>query len=238
MTGLELPEVKKQKLEEKVGYSFNLEANLILALTHSSYANENREEALKSNERLEFLGDSILNTVISEFIYKSYENLAEGEMTRIRASVVCEQSLVKCSRNIGLGEYLMLGRGEEQTGGRMRTSILSDAFEALIGAIYIDGGMEPAKRFILSQITSLIEDSLTGIAFNDYKTRLQEIVQRSGDKKIVYEILEERGPDHSKTFVSCVKISEDMIAKGEGRSKKEAEQAAAKSALEKYGENF
>ncbi len=221
------------ELEEKIDYSFKNKKNILLAMTHSSFANENRNVNLKSNERLEFLGDAVLNIVVSEIIYLRYTNLAEGEMTKVRASIVCEASLMKCANNIQIGKFLMLGRGEEITGGRTRTSILSDAFEALIGAIYLDGGMKNAKMFIQTQMKQLIEDSVKGIIFMDFKTQLQEIVQKDGEKKITYEIIDEKGPDHEKIFIAQVKIADKVMGKGNGKSKKEAEQAAARSALEK-----
>jgi ribonuclease III len=224
------------ELEEVIRYDFNRKQNLILAMTHSSYANENKAERLKSNERLEFLGDSILSLVISENLYVKHTDLAEGEMTKVRASIVCEPSLVKCANSIALGRFLMLGKGEELTGGRVRTSILSDAFEALIGAIYIDGGMECAKAFILEQMRPLIEDTVKGLVFIDYKTQLQEVIQKNTERKISYHILDEKGPDHNKIFVSQVKLQDQVIGTGEGKSKKEAEQNAAKLALIQLGE--
>ncbi len=236
MNGYEMLKSKIGSLEESIDYCFRDKANVILALTHSSFANEFKEAKLQSNERLEFLGDSVLNVVISENIYFNYKNLSEGEMTRVRASIVCEPSLMKCSNNLNIGDYLLLGKGEENTGGRSRISILSDAFESLIGAIYTDGGMESAKKFILYQMEQLIEDSVKGLLFIDYKTQLQELVQKNSENKIIYEILEEKGPDHNKLFVSQVKVAEAVMGRGEGKSKKEAEQTAAKCALEKYGE--
>lgn len=221
------------QLENKINYTFKNKKNIILAMTHSSFANENKNAKLQSNERLEFLGDAVLNIVTSENIYLKYSELAEGDMTKARANIVCEQSLMKCANNIGIGGFLMLGKGEELTGGRTRPSILSDAFEALIGAIYLDGGMKNAKQFILSQMEKLIQDSITGIVFMDFKTQLQEIVQKDGESKITYEIIDEKGPDHDKVFVAQVKVSDRIIGKGNGKSKKEAEQAAARAALMK-----
>lgn len=223
------------KLEEITGYKFENRKNLIQALTHSSYANENKGDKLQCNERLEFLGDTVLNMIISENIYLNYPHFSEGEMTKIRANVVCEPSLVRCAEKLNLGEHLLLGKGEENTGGRTRTSILSDAVEAVIGAIYIDGGIEEARKFVLSQMKGFIEDSVNGTIFMDYKTQLQEIVQKNSDRKISYEIIEEKGPDHNKLFVSQVKLDEVVAGTGEGRTKKEAEQMAAKSSLEKIG---
>ena len=221
------------EIEKRFNYKFNDDANVILALTHSSFSNENKNEGLSSNERLEFLGDAVLNVVISEDIYTKYTNLAEGEMTKARANIVCEATLVKCANNINLGKYLLLGKGEELTGGRTRTSILSDAFEAVIGAVYIDGGMKKARKFILEQMKKVIQDSVNGMNFMDYKTQLQEMVQKNGEKKIVYEIIDQKGPDHNKLFVSQVKLGEKVLGTGEGKSKKEAEQNAAKSAIGK-----
>jgi ribonuclease-3 len=221
------------ELENVIDYTFKNKKNILLAMTHSSFANENKNVKLSSNERLEFLGDAVLNIVISEAIYLKYSNLTEGEMTKVRANIVCEPSLMKCANEIHIGNFLLLGKGEELTGGRTRTSILSDAFEALIGAIYLDGGMKNAKMFIHSRMGKLIEDSVKGFIFMDFKTQLQEMVQKDGEKKIVYEIIDEKGPDHEKTFIVQVKVMEKVLGVGNGKSKKEAEQAAAKSALEK-----
>lgn len=219
--------------EKKIQYRFNNKENLILALTHSSYANEYRSEKLVSNERLEFLGDSVLSVVISENIYNNYSHLTEGEMTKFRANVVCEISLENCANNLNIGQFLLLGKGEENTGGRKRTSILSDAVEALIGAIYIDGGFDNAKIFVLTQMKKIIDDSIKGEIFMDYKTQLQEIIQKSNEQRISYEIIGEEGPDHSKIFISQVKLDNKVIGVGEGRTKKEAEQMAAKTSLKK-----
>jgi ribonuclease III len=221
------------KFEEIINYKFIDRVNIITALTHSSYANENKSEKLEFNERLEFLGDAVLNIAISEKIFKKQYGFAEGELTKIRANIVCEPSLEKCANEINIGEFLLLGKGEELTGGRRRTSILSDAFEAVIGAIYIDSGMENAKKFIYKHMKSLIDGSVKGDISLDYKTQLQEVIQKDSEAKISYEVIEEKGPDHNKIFVSQVKIKEVVVGVGEGRSKKEAEQSAAKKALEK-----
>lgn len=220
-------------IEKVIEYTFKNKENLLLALTHSSYANESKNDKLKSNERLEFLGDAVLNVIISEIIYKKYLRLTEGEMTKVRANIVCEPSLMKCADKIDIGRYLLLGKGEALTGGRTRTSILSDTFEALIGAIYIDGGMKDATRFISQHMGQLIEDSVSGVILLDYKTQLQEVVQKNSDKKIIYEIIEEKGPDHNKVFRSQVKIADKVMGIGEGKSKKEAEQNAARAAMDK-----
>lgn len=221
-----------KKLEETIEYAFKDRGNLLLALTHSSYANERRNERLCSNERIEFLGDAVLNIVISEYIYGRFSELTEGELTKTRASIVCEASLVRCANSIGLGRYLFLGKGEENTGGRTRTSILSDAFEALIGSIYIDGGLSEARNFIYTHMRGVIGGSFSGEAFVDYKTMLQEIVQKNGELKLQYKILQEKGPDHNKQFVAQVSLAENILGRGEGRSKKEAEQNAARVALD------
>jgi ribonuclease III len=223
------------QFEEKISYSFKNLSNLFIALTHSSYANENKEEKLKSNERLEFLGDAVLNIVITEKIFTNYSGLAEGELTKMRASIVCEPSLMKCANQIEIGKYLLLGKGEELSGGRIRASILSDAMEALIGAIYLDGGLKNAKRFVYDVMSKTVEESSNGMIFMDYKSQLQELIQKKSDEKITYQIIEEKGPDHNKIFVSQLKIDETVFGVGEGKTKKEAEQNAAKEALKKIG---
>lgn len=220
------------KLESVIGYTFKDKSNIILALTHSSFANENKALKLYNNERIEFLGDAVLNVVISEYIYNNYKDLSEGELTKLRANIVCESSLMKCANKIGLGKFLLLGKGEEASGGRERASMLCDVFEAVIGAIYLDGGMESAKAFIFRQMKSLIENSVKVFSFADYKTRLQEIVQKSTATKIRYVVVEEKGPDHDKVFVINVKVNNKVVGVGEGKSKKEAEQNAAKDAIE------
>ena len=231
-----IEELKKNisEIEEKIGYSFKDKDHLFLALTHSSFANENKSMKIKSNERLEFLGDAILNIIISEKIYLNFTGLEEGDMTKVRANIVCEQSLMNCSNTLEIGNYLLLGKGEELTGGRSRISILSDAFEALLGAIYIDGGMEEAKRFIGKQMGELIENSACGLVFMDYKTLFQEMIQKNSENKIAYEVINEEGPDHNKMFVSQVKVSNIVMGTGKGKSKKEAEQNAAQAAIEHY----
>jgi len=232
-----LPEENITKLESTIDYVYKDKSNIMLALTHSSFANENKALKLNSNERLEFLGDAILNIAISEYIYKNYENLPEGEMTKMRASIVCEASLMRCSNAINLGKYLFLGKGEEVTGGRSRTSILSDAFEALIGSIYLDSGFENARLFIYASMREIIGGTENGDTFIDYKTQLQEKAQKISDQKIIYDILEEKGPDHNKFFVAQVSLGERVMGTGEGKSKKEAEQKAAAVALSKIEEH-
>lgn len=217
------------KFEETIGYTFENKSYILEALTHSSYSNENKN--YKFNERLEFLGDSVLSIVISDFLFKKEKNLPEGELTKLRANIVCEESLSDVAMEIHLGEYLLLGKGEEATGGRERISILADALEAVIAAIYLDGGLEEASKFIFKYMEEIIEDSLEGRIFRDYKTYLQEVLQSKGEQHIWYKLIEEKGPDHNKRFVMEVGINDEVLGVGEGKSKKDAEQVAAKSAL-------
>ncbi len=221
-----------EKLEKHIGYSFKSSDYLLLALTHSSYANEARDPKIKSNERIEFLGDAVLNIAISDYLYRNYEDLPEGELTRIRATTVCESSLVNCAEKLDLGSFLMLGKGELLTGGRSRPSILADAFESLIGAIYLDGGMAKASEFIIKNLKSTIIEAVSGEICNDYKTSLQEKLQKVGESHIKYTVLEEKGPDHDKTYVIQVEANNNLKGIGIGKSKKEAEQNAAKAVLE------
>ncbi len=216
-------------IEDKLGYVFKNRGLLINALTHSSYANENRGRSCESNERLEFLGDSVLGLVVADALYRRCPELPEGRMTRLRAQLVCEESLHSVATRLGLGEYIRLGRGEEHTGGRSRASILADATEALIAAMYLDGGMEVARDFIARYILSGRENGY--VAFGDSKTELQELVQKKSGSVLSYELLAESGPDHDKTFTSQVSLNGRPIGSGEGRTKKEAEQAAARAAL-------
>ena len=219
-------------LQERIGYRFKNEKLLIEALSHSSYANENRYA--RSNERLEFLGDSVLSIVVSDYIFKHFSHIPEGELSKLRASLVCESALFDFSKKIALGELILLGRGEEQTGGRERPSIVSDAFEAVIAAIYLDGGMEAARPYVLSFIPENITPKGSD-AFHDYKTILQEVIQRNPEERITYCIKSETGPDHDKHFTIQVKLNNNVIGEGTGRSKKSAEQAAAKEALALMG---
>ena len=190
-------------LEKKIQYKFQNFGLLEMAMRHSSYANEHHMERLECNERLEFLGDAVLEVVSSEFLYKTFPRLPEGEMTKKRASLVCEPALAFCAREIDLGSFLLLGKGEEATGGRHRDSIVSDAMEATIGAIFLDGGFEPAKTFVLNYILNDIEHKQL---FYDSKTILQELIQGETDEEIVYTILKEEGPDHDKSFWAQVRI--------------------------------
>ena len=215
------------KFEETIKYTFENKSYILEALTHSSYSNENKD--YKYNERLEFLGDSVLGIVISDYLFKEEKNLPEGELTKLRANIVCEESLSDVAMRIRLGEYLLLGKGEEATGGRERISILADALEAVIAAIYLDGGMENAKKFIFDNMSDIIRDSLKGKIFRDYKTYLQEVLQSKGEQHIWYKLIDEKGPDHNKRFVMEVGINEEVLGVGEGKSKKDAEQIASKS---------
>ncbi len=217
------------ELENKINYNFKQQDILIEALTHSSYANEKKRS--KYNERLEFLGDSVLGIIISDFLFKNYPELPEGDLTKTRAKIVCEPTLAECAKSIDIGQYLLLGRGEEVTGGRSRTSILADAFEAIIGAIYLDSDLYSAYEFVKFIMKDIIVDAVKGKIFIDYKTKLQEIIQNQGNNTLIYEIVNEDGPDHNKTFHTQVKMNNDIIGFGTGKSKKESEQNAAKMAL-------
>lgn len=213
-----------KELQEKIKYHFQDPQILRQAMIHSSYANENHLQKYECNERLEFLGDAVLELVSSEFLFHEDKKMPEGELTKTRASMVCEQALAFCARQIGLGDYLLLGKGEDATGGRKRDSITSDALEALIGAIYMDGGFANAKEFILRFIMNDIEHKQL---FFDSKTILQEIVQSQTEKPLAYELLREEGPDHNKIFESRALIGEEEIGRGTGRTKKAAEAVAA-----------
>lgn len=221
-----------EELERRIGYSFNDTNLLITALTHSSYANEKRDN-ISDNERLEFLGDSVLELVIADYLYGMFEQYKEGDLTKIRASIVSEGSLAEIARSIELGEFLYLGKGEANTGGRNRDSILADAVEAIIGAVYLEAGIDRASELIIRLFTPVIKKSFEGKGFQDYKTQLQEILQKNSDKEIVYHVIEEKGPDHNKEFVVEVYHNGQAIGMGRGKSKKEAEQQAAKEALNK-----
>ncbi len=219
------------KLQEKIDYQFKDPRLLETALTHSSYANEKHGRDCRSYERLEFLGDSILGLVTADFLYRHEPQLPEGRMTRLRAELVCEASLYQVAQTLGIGACMRLGRGEEHTGGRERPSILADMVEAIIAAMYLDGGLEVAKRFILERV---LKDAQLSDAHRtvDYKTELQELVQQQPDRQISYESIGESGPDHNKRFRFRVSINGKPCGEGEGRTKKEAEQMAARFALE------
>ncbi len=221
------------EFEKIIEYSFNDKHILSLALTHSSYANEHKLGKFEYNERLEFLGDAVLEFLVSRYIFEKYPELPEGELTKLRASVVCEGSLAKKAVDIHLGDFLYLGKGEELTGGRTRESILADAFEAVIGAVVIDGGIENAEKYVMGLMTDVISSVRNSFMLMDYKTRLQEEIQKSSKEPIAYAIVKESGPDHGKLFEAEVSHSGSVLGSGTGRSKKEAEQAAAKNALGK-----
>ena len=219
---------KIQELQNKIGYQFKNQELLVSALMHSSYTNEKRLPKYKCNERSEFLGDAVLELVSSEFLFDANEKMPEGELTKLRASMVCEPSLAFCAREIGLGDYLLLGKGEEFTGGRNRDSVTSDALEALIGAIYLDGGFANAKEFILRFVLNDLEHKKL---FYDSKTILQELVQGNFTKNLSYHLIKEEGPDHNKIFFVEVYIGNVCYGKGKGRTKKAAEQDAAYHAI-------
>ena len=219
-------------LMHKLGYRFRDPRLLEKALTHSSYANEGRH-GLESNERLEFLGDSVLGFVAAKYLFEK-ETGPEGELTKLRAAVVCEKALCSYSRELGLGDYLLLGKGERLTGGAERPSILADAFEAVIAAMFLDGGLEPVRGFVLRFVEKEANNQRKR-HFKDYKTTLQEIVQQNPEEKLEYVLTGESGPDHSKQFVVEVHLNSNVIGTGRGRSKKEAEQQAAREALKLMG---
>lgn len=222
-----------KELEEKLGYHFKNSKYLETALRHSSYANEKKNRGF-SNERLEFLGDSILGLVVADYLYKNFPNLPEGDLTKKRAALVCEKACCGFSRQLDIGKYLLLSHGEQNSGGRTRPSILADAFESVTAAIYLDGGMEEARKFILSFVLPLLQDEKPK-TFKDYKTVLQEIVQKNPEESLEYVLTGESGPDHDKHFSVQVRLNNNVIGKGGGRSKKEAEQQAAREALELMG---
>ncbi len=218
-----------ERLETQLGYTFKNRSLLENALTHSSYANENHSP-LGSNERLEFLGDSILGMVTADYLYHEHPDLPEGDLTRTRAALVCEESLAEVAARLELGSYLKLGRGEANGGGRRRPSIQADAVEAVLAAVYLDGGLQEAAKIIRRFI---LEKETERSAHRDYKTALQELIQRESGQALTYRLTGESGPDHAKTFTMAVDLNGTLVGEGEGRSKKEAEQMAAKAAIEK-----
>lgn len=225
-----------KKVKSQLGIQWNDENHLLGALTHSSFAHENRNPqlSLEHNQRLEFLGDAVLELVVSDYLFKKYPEYPEGALTKIRAGIVCEPSLASIANSMDLGGFLLMGKGEERSGGRKRPSILADAMEALIGAIYIDQGMEQAYSFIMEKLNPVINKVVeSGGLKTDYKTQLQELVQKKSENTLGYRIIEESGPDHSKTFVAGVSFQGIQWGQGSGRTKKEAEQAAARHAMEK-----
>ena len=222
-----------KELEKKIGYKYKDISYLENALTHSSFANESRH-GIRSNERLEFLGDAVLSIVVSDYIYRNCPKLPEGELSKLRAALVCEKSLCRFASDLGVGSYLKLSRGERNLGGASRPSILADAFEAIIASIYLDGGMEEAAKFILRYVEPEIKNPKAR-AFKDYKTTLQEIAQKNPDEHLSYVLTGEEGPDHDMHFSVEVHLNNNVIGKGGGRSKKEAEQQAAREALKLMG---
>ncbi len=221
-----------EELESILGYKFNNIALLKNSLMHSSYANEVKGN---SNERLEFLGDSVLSIIVSDYIYKNYSHKPEGELTRLRSSLVCEKTLCEFSRKLNLGKYLLLGKGEEKNGGRERDSILADAFEAVLAAIYLDGGIEPAREHVMRFVLPELDEDFITDSHKDYKTELQEIIQKNPEETVEYILTNEQGPDHDKEFTVEVFLNSNSIGKGIGKSKKQAEQLAAKQALTLMG---
>ena len=217
-------------LEKEINYEFKKKSLLEEALTHSSYANE---RDLKCNERMEFLGDSVLSVISAEFLYRKFPDMPEGQLSKLRSSLVCTASLSGFARQIGLGDYLRLGKGEILTGGNNRSSILEDAFEALIAAIYLDSGLEAARQHIVKFLETELENHQ--INFKDYKSRLQEVIQQNPDSNLSYHITGESGPDHNKEFEAEVCLDSNVIGKGKGKSKKQAEQEAAREALQLMG---
>lgn len=217
--------------ENSIQYQFKNKALLKTALTHSSYVYENNQSRLSSNERLEFLGDAVLELVISRYLYDAFPQLSEGELTKYRAGIVCEASLAKEAAVLGIGEKLLLGKGEELTGGRTRSSTISDAFEALIGAVYLDGDLEEAQNFIIRILSREIDNLNESFLMSDCKTYLQELLQKNNGGPVVYEIINMVGPAHDKEFTAIVKHKGQILGKGVGKTKKEAEQNAAHNAI-------
>ncbi|UJL47908.1 ribonuclease III [Virgibacillus sp. NKC19-16] len=221
------------ELEKQLDITFSDKNLLRQAFTHSSYVNEHRGESFSDNERLEFLGDAVLELGISQYLYRENKNMPEGEMTKLRASIVCEPSLVNFARDLQFGDYILLGKGEEQTGGRDRPALLADVFEAFLGALYLEHGFDKVLAFIEEHVIPKITTGAFSHAM-DYKSQLQELVQQYKNQTIEYKIVEEKGPSHDKEFVIQVIIKGDIAGSGVGRTKKEAEQRAAKAALDKF----
>lgn len=224
-----------EKLEQTIGYTFKNKNILKNALTHSSCANESKEKSSQSNERLEFLGDAVLSVITAEYLYAHNANLPEGELTKLRSMMVCEKSLHGFAVSIDLGSFLLLGKGEENTRGRERASILADAFEAVVAAIYLDGGLEAARSFVTSFAVKFFSSKIDNSSY-DYKTTLQEIVQSNHGERLEYVLVSESGPDHNKQFLVEVRLNSNVIGEGCDRSKKEAEQMSAKEALKLMGQ--
>lgn len=221
-----------ETLEKRLNYKFNNRSYLMEALTHSSFANE-RGNGIKSNERMEFLGDSVLSLVSTQFLFETYPEMPEGDLSRLRASLVCTKSLSGFARQLHLGDYIFLGKGETHTGGADRSSTLEDAFEALIAALYLDGGLDTAREFILKFLKPALDDHKNNL--KDYKTILQEVIQQNPDQSVNYVFVGSSGPDHNKVFEAEVRLNSNVIGRGKGKSKKSAEQEAAKEALTLMG---
>ncbi|KYO66781.1 ribonuclease III [Thermovenabulum gondwanense] len=236
-----MDEQRKAKLDELqkiLGISFyNLEL-LNLALVHPSFSYEKRSELEENNQRLEFLGDAVLELVISQWIFEEFPEHSEGELTKIRAFLVCEETLSLISKELSLGDYLILSKGEELSGGREKISILADTFEAVLGAIYLDQGLEKVRQFVISKFKGIINKLKAGNFVADYKTTLQEILQKRSQDRIMYNVVKEEGPDHDKTFYVEVKWKNRVLGRGKGKSKKEAEQRAAKEAIDQLDKNY
>lgn len=230
-------QVDMSLLEKRIGYVFKDKALLFEAMCHSSYANERRAQRIRCNERLEFLGDSVLSKIVSEYLFLAFPDTYEGGLSGMRREIVDSESLSSYAREINLGSFLLLGYGEELAGGRRRQSILEDAFEALVAAIYLDGGIEAAKDFVLPHAKATVEKTLSSNKITDTKSTLQEIVQRGGGESPKYVITSESGPGHRKSFECDVLIENNVMGHGKGSSKKEAEKAAAEQALKYFGDN-
>lgn len=225
------------EFEKKIGYDFKNKDLLRHALSHTSYINEHKKEKSESNERLEFLGDAIVDMVVSDYLYRLDSKMSEGVLTKLRACVVCEGSFARVASKMDYGSYLLLGKGEEATGGRQRSSVLADAFEAVVAAMYLDSGIETVSEWIISKLKGEIELAMQGHLTKDYKTLLQEAVQKGVHGRVTYDIVDEYGPDHAKTFCAEVFIDGERMASGSGTSKKDAEQAAASAALKLVTKN-
>ncbi|MFC4354424.1 ribonuclease III [Chryseomicrobium palamuruense] len=221
-----------EAFQQDSGIRFSNEAVLFEAFTHSSYVNEHRRKAFVDNERLEFLGDAVLEVAVSQYLFHRYPKMTEGELTKLRASIVCEPSLVHLANELQLGTYILLGKGEENTGGRQRPALLADVFEALVGALYLDKGLDPVIELLEKVMFPKVEIGAFS-KVTDYKSQLQELVQQDNAGQLKYDIIEEKGPAHNRIFVSQVSLDEQMLGEGSGRSKKEAEQQAAQLAIVK-----
>lgn len=224
--------LKFREFQAKVGISFTNEKLLYQAFTHSSYVNEHRKKPFEDNERLEYLGDAVLELTVSEYLYKKYPSMTEGDLTKLRAAIVCEPSLVSFANELSFGSLILLGKGEEMTGGRGRPALLADVFEAFIGALYLDQGLEAVISFLNKVVFPKIDQGAFSHVM-DFKSKLQELIQRDGKGVLDYKILEEKGPAHNREFVATVSLNGEVIGEGTGRSKKEAEQHAAEQGLQK-----